>query len=49
MHGVVQLTHTWRFGGSINELAKAIRAADPDAAIAVLRAGQTTCSFVKLI
>jgi exodeoxyribonuclease V alpha subunit len=45
VHGVVQLTHTWRFGGSINELAKAIRAADPDAAIAVLRAGANDVQF----
>jgi exodeoxyribonuclease V alpha subunit len=45
VHGVVQLTHTWRFGGSINELAKAIRAADPDAAIAVLRAGADDVQF----
>ena len=45
MHGVVQLTHTWRFGGSINELARAIRTADPDAAVAVLRSGANDLQF----
>ena len=39
VHGVVQLTHTWRFGGAIDALARAIRAADADGAIAVLRSG----------
>jgi exodeoxyribonuclease V alpha subunit len=45
VHGVVQLTHTWRFGGSINELARAIRTADPDAAVAVLRSGANDVQF----
>jgi exodeoxyribonuclease V alpha subunit len=45
VHGVVQLTHTWRFGGSINELARAIRTADPDAAVAVLRSGVNDVRF----
>jgi exodeoxyribonuclease V alpha subunit len=39
VHGVVQLMHTWRFGGAIDALARAIRAADADAAVAVLRSG----------
>ena len=33
VHGVVQLTRTWRYGGAIDALARAIRAADPDAAL----------------
>jgi len=45
VHGVVQLTHTWRFGGAIDALARAIRAADADAAIAVLRSGAGDVQF----
>ena len=45
VHGVVQLTHTWRFGGAIDALARAIRAADADAAIAVLRSGASDVEF----
>jgi len=45
VHGVVQLTHTWRFGGAIDALARAIRAADDDAAIAVLRSGASDVQF----
>jgi exodeoxyribonuclease V alpha subunit len=45
VHGVVQLTHTWRFGGAIDALARAIRAADADAAIAVLRSGASDVQF----
>ena len=37
--GVVRLSHTWRYGGAIGELARAVRAADAEAAIAVLRSG----------
>ncbi len=48
VHGVVQLTHTWRFGGSINELARAIRTADPDAAVAVLRSGVNDVQFQEV-
>jgi exodeoxyribonuclease V alpha subunit len=45
VHGVVQLTHTWRFGGAIDTLARAIRAADADAAIAVIRSGASDVEF----
>jgi exodeoxyribonuclease V alpha subunit len=45
VHGVVQLTHTWRFGGAIDALARAIRAADADAAIEVLRSGAGDVQF----
>ena len=45
VHGVVQLTHTWRFGGAIEMLARAIRAADADAAVAVLRSGASDVEF----
>ena len=45
VHGVVQLTHTWRFGGAIDELARAIRTADADGAVAVLRAGASDVLF----
>jgi exodeoxyribonuclease V alpha subunit len=45
VHGVVQLTHTWRFGGGIDALARAIRAADADDAIAVLRSGASDVQF----
>jgi exodeoxyribonuclease V alpha subunit len=44
-HGVVQLTHTWRFGGAIDALARAIRAADADTAVAVLRSGASDVQF----
>ena len=43
---VVRLRHTWRFGGAIGELAEAIRSADPDATVAVLRAGGDGIVFV---
>ena len=36
---VVVLTHTWRFGSVIGRLAGAVRAGDPDRAVAVLAAG----------
>jgi exodeoxyribonuclease V alpha subunit len=48
VHGVVQLTHTWRFGGAIDTLARAIRAADADAAVAVLRSGASDVHFREL-
>jgi exodeoxyribonuclease V alpha subunit len=48
VHGVVQLTHTWRFGGAIDSLAKAIRAADADAAVAVLRSGASDVQFREI-
>jgi exodeoxyribonuclease V alpha subunit len=48
VHGVVQLTHTWRFGGAIDQLAKAIRASDPDAVVAVLRSGAPDVVFAEV-
>jgi exodeoxyribonuclease V alpha subunit len=48
VHGVVQLTRTWRFGGAIDALAGAIRAADADAAIAVLRSGAGDVHFSEI-
>ena len=48
VRGVVQLTHTWRFGGAIDELARAIRAADPDGVIAVLRSGSPDVVFAEV-
>jgi exodeoxyribonuclease V alpha subunit len=48
VHGVVQLTHTWRFGGAIDSLARAIRAADADAAVAVLRSGASDMQFSEV-
>ena len=48
VRGVVQLTHTWRFGGAIDELARAIRAADADSVIAVLRSGSPDVVFAEV-
>ncbi|MGE3286342.1 MAG: exodeoxyribonuclease V subunit alpha [Pseudonocardia sp.] len=41
VNGVVTLRHTYRFGGAIAALARAIQAGDADAALAVLRSGDT--------
>ena len=48
VHGVVQLTHTWRFGDAIDRLAKAIRASDPDAVVAELRSGEPHVIFTEV-
>jgi exodeoxyribonuclease V alpha subunit len=48
VHGVVQLTHTWRFGGAIDALARAIRAADADTAIEVLLSGASDVHFSEV-
>lgn len=48
VHGVVQLTHTWRYGGAIDELAQAIRRSDADATIAVLRSGAPELLFAEV-
>ena len=37
--GVVRLRHTWRYGGAIDEFARAVRAADAEPPIAVLKLG----------
>ncbi len=46
-NGVVRLTRTYRFGLGIDRLAAAIRAADPERVLAVLRAGGSSVSFVE--
>ncbi len=48
VHGVVQLQRTWRFGGAIDTLARAIRAADPDTALEVLRSGASDVGFIEV-
>lgn len=44
--GVVELTHTWRYAGAIDQLARAIRASDADATMQVLRSGSADLLFV---
>jgi exodeoxyribonuclease V alpha subunit len=48
VQGVVQLRHTWRYGGAIDRLARAIRASDPDATIEVLRSGSPALVFADV-
>ena len=48
VHGVVELTHTWRFEGAIDTLARAVRAADPDEVMRVLRSGAADVRFTEL-
>ena len=47
VHGVVPLRHTWRFGGAIDALARAVRASDPDEVMSVLRAGDPSLVFAE--
>jgi exodeoxyribonuclease V alpha subunit len=44
---VVRLTHTWRFGGAIGELAAAIRTSRVEEALEVLRRGDPAVRFVE--
>ena len=44
---VVRLSHTWRFGGAIDALARAVRSSDADEAIRVLRDGGEQVRFVE--
>jgi exodeoxyribonuclease V alpha subunit len=44
--GVVHLTHTWRYGGAIDQLARAIRGSDADETIKVLGSGSPELLFV---
>lgn len=44
---VVRLERTWRYGGAIEDLARAVRAADADAAVDVLRRGADDVVFVE--
>lgn len=45
---VVRLTHNWRFGGTIEALAAAIRASDDDEVIRLLRLGADDVGFAEL-
>jgi exodeoxyribonuclease V alpha subunit len=47
-HGVVRLTHTWRYGASIDLLARAIRASDPEATMVVLRSESPELLFAEV-
>ncbi|HYP46588.1 MAG TPA: exodeoxyribonuclease V subunit alpha [Propionibacteriaceae bacterium] len=47
-HGVVHLEHTWRYSGAIDRLARAVRASDPDQALAVLRSGAKDVVFAEV-
>ncbi|GAA3714259.1 exodeoxyribonuclease V subunit alpha [Microlunatus aurantiacus] len=44
---VVRLERTWRYGGAIEDLARAVRASDGDAAMEVLRRGADDVVFVE--
>lgn len=44
---VVELDSNWRFGSQIDALAAAVRAGDPDAVMAALRAGGEAVRFVE--
>lgn len=46
--GVTRLTHRFRFGGVIADLADAVRDGDPDATIAVLQSTDPAVTFVPL-
>lgn len=46
---VVRLQHTWRFGGAIDQLARAIRASDPDRVMEILRSGDPALVFAEPI
>lgn len=48
VHGVVQLTHTWRYDGDIDALAQAVREADADAAMTVLCSGSDAVRFTEI-
>ncbi|SDG95451.1 exodeoxyribonuclease V subunit alpha [Pseudonocardia oroxyli] len=47
VHGVVTLTHTWRFEGGIAAFADAVQRGSADEAIALLRAGHPDLLFVE--
>lgn len=47
VRGVVELTHTWRFGREIGALARAVRAGDAETALEVLRAGGDHVGWVE--
>jgi len=45
--GVVRLTHTWRFGGAIGDLATAIRQGDDEQVVAIVTDGHDDVRFVE--
>jgi exodeoxyribonuclease V alpha subunit len=47
VNGVVALERTWRFGGAIAPLARAIRAGDADTVLALLREGTDDVEFIE--
>jgi exodeoxyribonuclease V alpha subunit len=47
VHGVVTLTHTWRFRGGIAAFADAVQRGAADEAVALLRAGHEDLLFVE--
>jgi len=47
VHGVVTLTHTWRFRGGIAAFADAVQRGAADEAVALLRAGHEDLRFVE--
>ncbi|GAA4553425.1 exodeoxyribonuclease V subunit alpha [Pseudonocardia xishanensis] len=47
IHGVVTLTHTWRFRGGIAAFADAVQRGAADEAVALLRAGHGDLLFVE--
>lgn len=47
VNGVVTLRHTYRFGGAVAELARAVQTGDADATVDVLRAGHDAVRFVE--
>ncbi len=48
VHRVIQLTHTWRYGGNIERLAGAVRDADADGVLEVLRSGAGDVRFIEV-
>ncbi|WP_375432302.1 exodeoxyribonuclease V subunit alpha [uncultured Friedmanniella sp.] len=48
VHGVVQLTRPWRYGGSIDAMARAIRREDADTVLAVLRSEAPDVGFCEV-
>ncbi|HZA71446.1 MAG TPA: exodeoxyribonuclease V subunit alpha [Propionibacteriaceae bacterium] len=48
VHGVVQLSRSWRFGQAIDALARAIRSGDDDGVMAVLRADSFEVRFLEV-
>ncbi len=47
VNGVVTLDRTWRYGGAIDALARAIQAGDDDSTVDLLRAGRSGVTYVE--